>query len=169
MNKQTSKNSTYPFDYFCYTVPNPETNDFTIKDTDDEDTTWTKTQESQLITKTIQLDKLIVYDRTTKKFYKNNQEISINGLKLFPRSLIKWEKDLLQAISLNNGISLATQNDLEIIDSWPQYVQPLFRPVIIATYQEFLNNWSNYKKRFPKIFFKTAIKSSNSYVLNFYG
>lgn len=168
-NESLKSNQHHLFDYFCYSVPQRGESDLNIQDTDNENTIWIKTQEKKLISQATQLDILIIFDRTTRKFYKNDQEIDITNLRLFPRSFIKWEKDLIQAITLNKGLPITTLKDIDIITLWPQYTQPLYRQIISTTYQEFQQNWAKYKKIFPSIFFKTALKSSNSCLLNYYG
>lgn len=48
-------------------------------------------------------------------------------------------------------------------------VQPIHRKVIQTSYREFQQSVDTYKTNFKKIFFKTAKKSHNRCVLNYFG
>lgn len=56
-------------DYFCFSVPNLSLNDYVISENDDENTIWIKTKEKELMNSAKENNMLILFDRTTKKFY----------------------------------------------------------------------------------------------------
>ena len=85
-------------DYFCFSVPCLGTTDYSISENDDENTIWIKTKEQELMDAAKANDMLIVFDRNTKKFYMNSEEIDIKDKVIFPRSFISTEKELLNKL-----------------------------------------------------------------------
>ena len=156
-------------DYFCFTVPSLLKNDFIINHEDDENTIWIKTKDQELMDKASECNMLILFDRSTKKFYKDNVEYDITDKVIFPRSFIPYEEELLENIEKNGGISIQTNNDKEKITNWPKFIQPTHRKIITTTYGEFKENHEDYKKIFNKVFIKTAKKSHIHTSLGFYG
>lgn len=112
---------------------------------------------------------LIIFDRSTKKFYENFKEIDIKNKIIFPRSFLPYEEELLIQISNHGGFSIQTKEERDKIINWPQLIQPIYRKVIPTTYKEFQENVENYKSIFNTLFFKTAIKSNTHCILDFYG
>lgn len=112
---------------------------------------------------------LIVFDRSTKKFYMDSEEINVKDKIIFPRSFISSEKELLNQLDKNGALSIQTKEDLEIIMNWPQKIQPVHRKIIQTTYEDFQNNIEKYKSIFKNIFFKTANKSNTHCILKYFG
>ncbi len=156
-------------DYFCFSVPSLDTDDYTIKEEDDENLIWIKSKEKELMNTAKENGLLVVFDRSTKKFYIDYEEVDLKGKKIFPRSFIPYEKELLSYLEQSGAESIQTNQDLEEIINWPQKIQPLHRRVIPMTYREFQQNSGTYKTDFQKVFFKTAKKSHTHYVLKFFG
>lgn len=156
-------------DYFCFSVPNLTSNDYVINQKDDENTIWIKSKEKELMKYAKENNLLIIFDRTTKKFYMNNEEIDIKGKIIFPRSFIPYEEELLNYLEQNGAESIQTLNDLKKITNWPQKIQPIYRRVIQTTYGEFQQNAESYKTNFKNIFFKTAKKSHTHCILKYFG
>lgn len=156
-------------DYFCFSVPNLTSNDYVINQKDDENTIWIKSKEKELMEYAKENNLLIIFDRTTKKFYMNNEEIDIKGKIIFPRSFIPYEEELLSYLEQNGAESIQTLNDLKKIINWPQKIQPIYRRVIQTTYGEFQQNAESYKTNFKNIFFKTAKKSRTHCILKYFG
>jgi len=156
-------------DYFCFSVPNIILNDYIISENDDENTVWIKTKEKELMNLAKENNMLILFDRTTKKFYMDHEETSVKGKIIFPRSFIPYEKELLNFLEENGAISIQTSYDLEKITNWPQMIQPIHRRVISTTYREFQQNAKFYKSTFKNIFFKTAKKSHTHCILKYFG
>ena len=77
-------------DCFCFSVPNLTETDYVINEMDDENTIWVKTKELELMDSAKKVGMLLVFDRTTKKFYHDYQEIDIKGKIIFPR-ITKWD------------------------------------------------------------------------------
>lgn len=146
--------------YFCYSVPFLGKTDYDINGDEDENKLWVKTQEQKMLLQAKEQDKLIEYDRSTNKFYKNLEEISIEGLTIFPRSPIDESKNLIETIINNKGNCLETLNDYEVITNWPLYIGTINRKTVLTTYQEFQDNYLKYKEMFKKKFLKTARKSN---------
>jgi len=156
-------------DFFCFSVPNLNSNDYTINEDDNENTIWIKNKEKELMKSAQENDMLILFDRNTKKFYKNFEEFDIQNSIVFPRSFITYEEELLTNISMAGALSIQTKEDCEKITNWPQYIQPIHRRVIPTSYKEFQVNAEKYRLMFNKLFLKTAIKSNIHFVLKFYG
>lgn len=156
-------------DYFCFSVPNLTSNDYVINEKDNENTVWIKSKEKKLMDAAKEANLLILFDRRTKKFYLNYEEVDIKGKVIFPRSFILYEKELLFYLEQNGAESIQTLNDLEKITNWPLKIQPLHRRVIETSYKEFQQNDEKYKANFENIFFKTAKKSNVHFVLKFFG
>lgn len=156
-------------DYFCFSVPTLNSTDYMINEDDDENIVWIKNQEQKLINTAKANDMLIVFDRTTKKFYIDFQEINIRGYNIFPRSIIPYEEELLSQISASGAFSIQTNQDCDKIINWPQFIQPIHRKIITTTYKDFQENADIYKSLFNKLFIKTAQKSHIHHVLTFYG
>lgn len=156
-------------DYFCFSVPSLTSNDYVISEDDDENTIWIKTKEKELMDSAKENNMLIVFDRTTKKFYIDHEEIAVKGKIIFPRSFIPYEDELLNYLEENGALSIQTIYDLEKITNWPRRIQPIHRKVIQTTYGEFQQNVENYKSIFKSIFFKTAKKSHTHCVLKYFG
>ena len=112
---------------------------------------------------------LVVFDRTTKKFYFDNEEIDIKNKVIFPRSFIPYEEELLSYLEKQGAISIQTISDLKQIENWPKRIQPIHRKVIQTTYREFQINYEKYKSIFKNIFFKTAKKSHVHCILKDFG
>ena len=70
-------------DYFCFSVPCLGTTDYSISENDDENTIWIKTKEQELMDAAKERDMLIVFDRNTKKFYIDSEEIEIRDKVIF--------------------------------------------------------------------------------------
>jgi len=156
-------------DYFCFSVPDLNSTDYLISETDDENITWIKTQEKKLMDTAREHGMLILFDRTSKKFYFEQQEIDVKDKIIFPRSFIPYEKELLEELEENGAISLQTRSDLEGIENWPQKIQPIHRRVIQTSYEEFQLHAETYKSIFQTVFFKTAKKTHTHCILKFYG
>lgn len=156
-------------DYFCFSVPSLGTTDYSISENDDENTVWIKTKEQELMDAAKVNNMLMVFDRNTKKFYVNSEEIEIKGKVVFPRSFISAEEELLNKLEENGALSIQTKEDLDKIINWPQKIQPVHRKIIQTTYEDFQNNAEKYKSIFKKIFFKTREKSHTHCVLNYFG
>ena len=145
-------------DYFCFSVPSLGTTDYNIDENDDENTIWIKTKEQELMDAAKANDMLIVFDRNTKKFYMDSEEIDIKNKVIFPRSFISTEKELLNQLEENGALSIQTEEDLQKIMNWPQKIQPIHRKIIQTTYEEFQNNVEKYKSAFKNIFFESISK-----------
>ena len=156
-------------DYFCFSVPSLGTTDYSISENDDENTIWIKTKEQELMNAAKANNMLIVFDRSTKKFYMDSEEINVKDKIIFPRSFISSEKELLNQLDKNGALSIQTKEDLEIIMNWPQKIQPVHRKIIQTTYEDFQNNIEKYKSIFKNIFFKTANKSNTHCILKYFG
>lgn len=156
-------------DYFCFSVPNLGSTDYSISEEDDEDAIWIKTKEQELMEAARANNMLMVFDRSTKKFYVGSEEIEIKGKVIFPRSFISTEEELLNRLEENGALSIQTKEDLREIMNWPQKVQSVHRRVIQTTYEDFQKNAEKYKTVFKNIFFKTAKKSSNHCILKYFG
>lgn len=155
--------------YFCYSVPSLGETDYDIDGNEDENKLWVKTQEQKMMLQAKKQDKLIEYDRSTNKFYKNLEEINIKGLNIFPRSPIDESKNLIETIINNGGNCLETLNDYEKITNWPLYVGTINRKTVLTTYQEFQDNYLKYKDIFKKVFLKTTRKSNIHHSLKSFG
>lgn len=156
-------------DYFCFSVPCLGTTDYSISENDDENTIWIKTKEQELMDAAKERDMLIVFDRNTKKFYIDSEEIEIRDKVIFPRSFISTEKELLNQLEENGALSIQTKEDLGKIMNWPQKIQPVHRRVVQTTYEDFQNNSEKYKLFFKNIFLKTAKKSHTHCILKYFG
>ena len=156
-------------DYFCFTVPNLDSSDFVITEKDDENTRWVKDQDLKLMKKASNAGMLIIFDRETQRFYKDSKPIDIRGLKIFPRSFIPYEKELIQKLEEAGANSIQTTLDRQKIILWPDYIQPEYRQITHTTYEEFVENWKVYREKFVRLFFKTAEKSHNSCHLKMFG
>ena len=106
-------------DYFCFSVPSLGTTDYSISENDDENTIWIKTKEQELMNAAKANDMLIVFDRSTKKFYMDSEEINVKDKTIFPRSFISGEKELLNQLDKNGALSIQTKEDYakQIIDN----------------------------------------------------
>ena len=118
-------------DYFCFSVPCLGMTDYTVSENYDENTIWIKTKEQELMDDAKTSDMLIVFDRTTEKFYKDGREINVKGKVIFPRSFISTEKELLSQLEENGALSIQTSEDLKIITNWPQKIQPVHRRICL--------------------------------------
>lgn len=156
-------------DFFCFSVPSLGTTDYYISEDDDENTIWIKTKEKELMDSVEKNNMLIVFDRTNKRFYIGNEEISVKDKVIFPRSFIPYEEELLSYLEESGALSIQTKRDLEKIINWPQRIQPMHRKIVETTYRDFQNNVEYYKSTFKKIFFKTAKKSHTHCVLKYFG
>lgn len=156
-------------DYFCFSIPNLGSSDYTIDQKDDENIIWIKAKEVELMKLANENNMLIVYDRKTKKFYNGFVEIDIKDKIIFPRSFIPYERELLNQIEICGAIPIQTTSDLDKIENWPQTIQPVHRRVIQTTYGDFQLNNQKYKNVFKNVFIKTAKKTSNHCVLKYYG
>lgn len=156
-------------DYFCFSVPSLGTTDYSIGENDSDNTVWIKTKEQELMNAAKANDMLIVFDRNTKKFYMDSEEIEVKDKVIFPRSFIPTEKELLNQLEENGALSIQTKGDLREIMNWPQKIQPVHRKIIQTTYEDFKNNVEKYESIFKKIFFKTAEKSHTHCILEYFG
>ncbi len=156
-------------DYFCFSVPSLTSNDYVIIEDDDENTIWIKTKEKELMDSAKKNNMLIVFDRSTKKFYMDHEEIAVKGKIIFPRSFMPYEGELLNYLEKNGALSIQTASDLKKITYWPQRIQPIHRRVIQTTYGNFQQNVESYKTIFKSIFLKTAKKSHTHCVLEYFG
>lgn len=156
-------------DYFCFSVPNLNSNDYFISDEDDENLTWIKTKEKELMDSASKNNMLIVFDRSSKKFYIGNEEVDVKNKVVFPRSFIPYEEELLTQLESHGAISIQTKADLEKIENWPQKIQPVYRKVIQTSYNDFVSHVEDYKSCFKSIFFKTAKKTHTHCVLKYCG
>ena len=156
-------------DYFCFSVPDLTSNDYVINQEDDENTKWIKTKEKELMDTARENNLLVVFDRTTKKFYMDDEEIDLTGKIVFPRSFIPYEEELLNYLEQARAKSIQTISDLIKITNWPQKIQPVYRRVMETTYGEFQQNIETYKTNFKTIFFKTAKKSHTHCILKYFG
>lgn len=156
-------------DYFCFSVPSLESTDYDIKENDDENTIWIKTKEQELMDEAKKHNRLILFDRTTKKFYIENQEMDIANKIIFPRSFLPYEEELLIQLQKHGALSIQTNDDIQKIEHWPQKIQPLHRKVIQTTYQEFQLHLEDYQSIFKNIFLKTAKKTHIHAILKSYG
>lgn len=82
-------------DYFCFSAPNLTSNDYVINEEDDENTIWIKSKEKELMVAAKENNLLVLFDRTTKKFYRDNKEINLKGKIVFPRNFIPYQEELL--------------------------------------------------------------------------
>ena len=114
-------------DYFCFSIPSLYQNDYILNKKDDENDIWIKHKEKELMDSARENNILIVFDRTTKKFYMNNKEFDVKGKVIFPRSFILYEEELLTKLEENGAISIQTMKDIENIENWPQKIQPIYR------------------------------------------
>lgn len=156
-------------DYFCFSIPSLYQNDYILNKKDDENDIWIKNKEKELMDSARENNILIVFDRTTKKFYMNNKEFDVKGKVIFPRSFILYEEELLTKLEENGAISIQTMKDIENIENWPQKIQPIYRKVIETTYKDFKLNNEYYKSLFKNIFFKTAKKTNTHCTLKSFG
>lgn len=156
-------------EYLCFTVPSLESSDDIVREEDDENTIWIKTKDKELRETAEKNNMCIVFDRTTKKFYKEKEEFDIQNKVLFPRSHIQYEMELLENIEKQGGKTIQTITDYEKIIFWPNFIKPVHRDVVVTSYREFIENADIYRKMFKEVFLKTAIKSHNSCVLKYFG
>lgn len=156
-------------DCFCFSVPNLSSTDYSIGENDSNNTIWIKTKEKELMDSVKENDMLVLFDRSTKKFYKDGAEIDVKNKIVFPRSFIPYEEELLSFLEQNGALAIQTKEDLKKIMYWPQSIQPVHRRVVSTTYGEFQQNSQIYGSMFKSIFFKTAKKSHASCILNFFG
>ena len=136
-------------DYFCFSVPSLGTTDYSISENDDENTIWIKTKEQELMNAAKANNMLIVFDRSTKKFYMDSEEINVKDKIIFPRSFISSEKELLNQLDKNGALSIQTKEDLEIIMNWhkkfSQYIEKLFKQ-LMKIFKITLRNTSQFLK-----------------------
>lgn len=96
-------------------------------------------------------DMLIVFDRNTKKFYIDSEEIEIRDKVIFPRSFISTEKELLNQLEENGALSIQTKEDLGKIMNWPQkfnqYIEELFKQ-LMKIFKITLRNINCFSKTF---------------------
>ena len=105
------------------------------------------------------LGKFAVFCKETQKFYDDSwQEINLNGKVVLPRCIIPETKTLFDAIEAQGALSLESKEDFVATQNWPALIHPIYREVIPTTYGEFLENFEEYKKKFGRVFFKTAKK-----------
>lgn len=156
-------------DYFCFSVPNLNSTDYVLNKKDDENIIWVKNNEKELMNQAKECDMLILFDRETKKFYKDNNEFDVQDKTIFPRCFIPYVQELLTELVNNGAYSIDTVESNQKIMNWPQFIQPIHRKVIPTTYGEFEKNHEKYKIIFNKVFLKTAIKSGIHCSLKHYG
>lgn len=156
-------------EYFCFSVPSLGSTDFAINENDGENVRWIKTEEEKFYLRALKEDKVIVFNRTTKKFYKNDKEFDVTGKKIFPRAFLPYINELLEHLENAKADSIQTRGNFQTTTHWPLLLQPKHRPVIETTYQEFKDNHEKYQVMLKNTFFKTAEKSSNRMVLKWYG
>mgnify|MGYP004499660801 CR=1 FL=1 len=156
-------------DYFCFSVPSLDLTDYHIGKNDTENTIWIKSKEKELMNLAEKNNMLIVFDRTTKKFYMNYEEIDVRGKAIFPRSFIPYAEELLTQLEEHGAVSIQTRDDLKKIESWPQRIQPVHRKVIQTSYRDFQLHVEDYKSEFKNIFFKTAKKTHIHCILEYCG
>ncbi len=156
-------------EYLCFSVPSIDGTDDIIHDGDDENTIWIKTKDRELRETAKRNNMSIVFDRTTKKFYKLGQEFDISGKVIFPRSHIAYEKELISNILEQGGIPIETMEDYDKIIDWPNFIKPVHRKLVVTTYKEFIENAESYRTMFQRIFLKTAIKSRIRHILTAFG
>lgn len=153
-------------DYYCWTEKSLGISDWALAEYDDENMRWVKTQELKQIEKAQKQDKFIVFDRTTKCFYKNGKEIDIKDKVVFPRAFTYYEKELMTELERAGAKSLQTIEDYEKIINWPLMIQPEHRRVKETTYGDFAENYKQYRKEFGRrIFFKTVEKTSKTTII----
>lgn len=156
-------------DYFCFSVPALGLTDFVLSENDDENTIWVKSKEKELMDSANENKMLIVFDRITKKFFLENEEIDIKDKVIFPRSFIPYEEELLTFLEKQGAISIQTNKGLKQIENWAQKIQPNYRKMIQTTYGEFQINAEKYRSILKNIFFKTVKKSHTHCVLKYFG
>ena len=156
-------------EYLCFTVPSFDSSDDIITEGDDENTIWIKTKDKELREKAEKNKICIIFDRITKKFYKEGEEFDIQNKVIFPRSHIQYEEELLTNIEKCGGISIQTMEEHEKIIFWPNFIKPVYRKMVVTTYGEFIEHAENYRENFKGIFIKTAIKSNICHVLKYFG
>lgn len=103
----------------------------------------------------------IFYDEETDKFYtKEEKELDINGLNIFPRTGALQANKLLNAIIRHKGNCLIKETDYNITLDWPNYIETK-RKNIIITGKEILENPNKIVDMFGnnKVFFKTKNKN----------
>jgi len=103
----------------------------------------------------------IFYDEETDKFYtKEEKELDINGLNIFPRTGALQANKLLNAIIRHKGNCLIKETDYNITLDWPNYIETK-RKNIIMTGKEILENPNKIVDMFGnnKVFFKTKNKN----------
>ena len=66
-------------EYLCFTVPSLDSSDDIITEGDDENTIWIKTKDKELREKAEKNKICIIFDRITKKFYKEGEEFDIQN------------------------------------------------------------------------------------------
>ncbi|MBE7074902.1 MAG: hypothetical protein E7376_02875 [Clostridiales bacterium] len=146
------------FDYFCFSVPNLNETDFSPSEKDNENVAWIKAEDLKLFKGVAKANRLIVFNREDKKFYKNGKEINVKGLKIFPKCFIPYAKELLMHLDKAQANSIMKLKDYFVTEHWCEYFQPDHRPVVKTTYGEFKKNYKYYEKNIPKLFFKTVVK-----------
>lgn len=156
-------------EYFCFSDPNLHTTDDVITKEDSENTIWIKTKDKELREAAKEKGMCIVFDRTTKKFYKDNVEFDVRNKVIFPRSHIAYESELITSIIEHGGIPIQTMEDHDKITLWPNFFGPVHRKMVVTTYGEFQKNADSYRTAFQRIFIKTAIKSHTRCVLKYFG
>lgn len=156
-------------DYFCFSVPNLNSTDFNIDENDTENTIWIKKKEKELMDSARNNNMLILFDRTAKKFYLDDEIIDVRNKIIFPRSFITNEEELLSELEKCDALPIVTKTDLEKIQNWPQIIQPVYRKIIVTNYKEFQLHCEDYKKIFKSIFIKTAKMSNIHCTLKYYG
>jgi hypothetical protein len=155
-------------DYICFSAQNLNSNDFIVEENDDENMVWIKSMEQKLIQRAKEKNILLIFNRENKKFYHNNEEIDITNKVIFPRSNIEHEKELLEEIEKNGGLSIETIDNQRTITIWPTIIQPLHRQITVTTFKEFSDNPEKYHELYKNLFFKTALKSHNCFTLKSY-
>ena len=156
-------------DYFCFSVPSLNTTDLIFKKSDDENVHLFKIKELELMQNAKRKHMLIVFNRQDKKFYDEFGRVDVKDKVIFPRSLIIYEQELLNALSSSLANTLETNEDALKIEKWPLYIKPLYREVIVTTFAEFRNNALKYKEYFKNIFIQTSKKSDIHFILKNYG
>lgn len=105
------------------------------------------------------LGKFTAYCKETNKFYNENwEEISLTNKKVLPRCIIPDVETLYNALEQENADLCVTRQDLNMVKSWPEYINPRYRDVESTHYSDFLQNFNNYKNKFGRVFFKTKRK-----------
>ncbi len=156
-------------DYFCFSVPSLNTTDLIVKKSDNEKICLLKEKELELMDMARERHMLILFNRQDKKFYADEEIIDVKDKVIFPRSLVMYEKELLNALASSLAMVVETNEDVIKIEHWPLYIKPLYREIVVTNFQEFKENALKYKEHFKNIFIQTSKKSDIHFILKNYG